>query len=47
MKKPITVLSILIVAAMTLGSAVAEHFEERAQNDRFSFGDAEPITSAQ
>jgi hypothetical protein len=45
MRKPITVLSILVVAAMTLGGAVAEHFERRAQHDRFSFGDAEYITA--
>lgn len=46
MRKPITVLSILVVAALTLGSAVAEHLEKRAQHDRFSFGDAERINSA-
>lgn len=47
MRKPITVLSILVVAAMTLGSAVAEHFEKRAQHDRFSFGDADITAPAQ
>lgn len=40
MKKPITALSILIVAALTIGAAVAERMEQRAQQDRFSFGAA-------
>lgn len=45
MRKPITVLSILVVAAMTLGSAVAEHFEKRAQHDRFSFGEPDTLAA--
>jgi len=44
MRTPITIMSILVCAAMTLGGAVAEHLERRAQHDRFSFGD-EPIAS--
>jgi hypothetical protein len=39
MRKPITVLSALIIAALTMGVAVAERIEERAQQDRFSVGD--------
>jgi hypothetical protein len=39
MKKPITALSILIIAALTMGVAVAERMEQRAQQDRISFGD--------
>jgi hypothetical protein len=39
MKKPLTILSVLIVAALTMGMAVAEHMEQRAQQDRLSFGD--------
>ena len=46
MRKPITVLSILVVAALTFGSAVAEHLEKRAQQDRFYFDDAKRITSS-
>lgn len=38
MRKPITVLSVLIIAALTMGVAVAERMEERAQQDRFSVG---------
>lgn len=38
MKKPITALSILIIAALTIGVAVAERMGQRAQHDRFSFG---------
>jgi len=38
MKKPITALSILIIAALTMGVAVAERMEQRAQQDRISFG---------
>jgi len=41
MKKPITILSVLIIAALTIGVAVAGRMEQRAQHDRFSFG-AEP-----
>jgi hypothetical protein len=39
MKKPLTVLSVLIIAALTMGMALAERMEQRAQQDRFSFGD--------
>lgn len=45
MKKPITILSVLFIAALTMGMAVAEHMEQRAQQDRFSFG-TEPTTLA-
>lgn len=45
MKKPITALSILIIAALTIGAAVAGRMEQRAQHDRFSFG-TEPNTFA-
>lgn len=45
MKKPITILSVLIIAALTIGVAVAERMGQRAQQDRFSFG-AEANTSA-
>ncbi|HEV8391466.1 MAG TPA: hypothetical protein VGQ35_16565 [Dongiaceae bacterium] len=45
MKKPITALSVLIIAALTIGVAVAGRMEQRAQHDRFSFG-AEPTTFA-
>lgn len=45
MRKPITILSVLLIAALTIGVAVAERMEQRAQQDRFSFGD-EAITSA-
>lgn len=38
MKKPITALSILLIAALTMGAAVAQRLEQRAQQDRFSFG---------
>ena len=38
MKKPITALSILIIAALTMGVAVAERMEQRAQHDRIFFG---------
>ena len=39
MKKPITAISILVIAALTMGMAVAQHMEQRAQQDRLSFGD--------
>jgi hypothetical protein len=45
MKKPITALSILIIAALTIGVAVAQRMDQRAQQDRFSFG-TEPTTFA-
>ena len=38
MKKPITALSVLIIAVLTMGFAVAERMEQRAQQDRLSFG---------
>jgi hypothetical protein len=40
MKKPITALSVVIIAALTIGAAVAERMGQRAQQDRLSFGDA-------
>ena len=43
MRKPITALSLLIIAALTMGVAVAERMEQRAQQDRFSLG--EPVSS--
>ena len=39
MKKPIAALSVLIIAALTIGVAVAERMGQRAQQDRLSFGD--------
>jgi hypothetical protein len=39
MKKPLTILSVLMIAALTMGMAVAQHMEQRAQQDRLSFGD--------
>jgi hypothetical protein len=39
MKKPLTILAVLIIATLTMGMAVAEHMEQRAQQDRLSFGD--------
>lgn len=38
MKKPITILFLLSIAALTMGVAVAQRMEQRAQQDRFSFG---------
>jgi hypothetical protein len=38
MKKPISVLSLVIIATVTMGVAVAERMEQRAQQDRISFG---------
>lgn len=38
MKKPLTAISILVIAALTVGVAVAQRMEHRAQQDRFSFG---------
>jgi CHASE1-domain containing sensor protein len=40
MRKPFTVLSLLFIAALTMGVAVAQRMEQRAQQDRFSFGHA-------
>jgi len=39
LKKPITIVSILAVAVLTVGVAVAERMELRASEDRFSVGD--------
>jgi hypothetical protein len=39
MKKPITAISILVIAALTMGMAVAQRMEHRAQQDRFSVGE--------
>lgn len=39
LRKPITLLSLAIVAALTIGAAVAERMEQRANQDRFSMGD--------
>jgi hypothetical protein len=41
MKKPITAISVLVIAALTIGVAVAQRMEHRAQQDRFSFGGTE------
>lgn len=38
MTKPITILSVLIIATLTIGVALAGRLEQRAQQDRFSFG---------
>ena len=45
MKRPITILSVLVIAALTIGVAVAERMEQRAQQDRISFG-ADPIEAS-
>lgn len=45
MKKPTTVLSLLFIAALTMGLAVAERMEQRAQQDRFSLGGATSHTA--
>jgi hypothetical protein len=39
MKKPLAIVAVLIIATLTMGMAVAEHMEQRAQQDRLSFGD--------
>lgn len=39
LKKPVTIVSILTVAVLTIGVAVAERMELRASEDRFSVGD--------
>ncbi len=39
MKKPLTAVSILVIAALTVGVAVAQRMEHRSQQDRFSFGE--------
>jgi hypothetical protein len=38
MTKPITILSVLIIATLTIGVALAGRLEQRAQQDRLSFG---------
>lgn len=38
-KRPVTLISIAVVAALTIGVAVAERMELRASEDRFSMGD--------
>jgi hypothetical protein len=40
MKKPLTALSVLVIAALTIGVAVAQRMEHRAEQDRFSFGES-------
>jgi hypothetical protein len=40
MKKPLTAVSVLVIAALTIGVAVAQRMEQRAQQDRFSFGES-------
>jgi hypothetical protein len=42
MKKPIAILSVLVVAALILGDAVIDRLEWRRQHDRFSVG-IEPL----
>jgi hypothetical protein len=39
MNKPLTALSILVIAALTMGMALAERMEQRAQQDRLSIGE--------
>ena len=39
MKKPLAILSVLVIAALTMGMALAERMEQRAQQDRLSIGD--------
>ena len=39
MKKPLTALSILVIAALTMGMALADRMEQRAQQDRLSVGE--------
>jgi hypothetical protein len=39
MKRPLAILSILLIAALTMGMALAERMEQRAQQDRLLFGD--------
>ncbi len=38
MKKPLSAISILVIAALTIGVAVAQRMEHRAEQDRLSFG---------
>lgn len=39
LKRPITLVSAVVIAALTIGVAVAERMELRASEDRFSMGD--------
>lgn len=48
MRKPTTILSVLVIAALTMGLAVAQRMEQRAQQDRLSIGnDPAAATAAQ
>ncbi len=38
LKRPITLVSVAVIAALTIGVAVAERMELRASEDRFSMG---------
>lgn len=40
LKKPLTIVTLLAVAVVTIGAAVAERIELRANQDRFSMGDS-------
>jgi len=42
MKKPITIISIAAIAILTIGVAVAQRAEQRANEDRFSMGAEHP-----
>ena len=46
LKKPVTIVSILAVAVLTIGVAVAERIELRASQDRFSMGGSHLPVSA-
>jgi hypothetical protein len=39
LKKPLTVVSVVLIAAFTIGAAVAERVEQRNSADRFSMGE--------
>lgn len=39
LKQPITLVSILVIAALTIGVAVAQRVELRASEDRFTMGE--------
>jgi len=43
--KPIIILSVLLIATLSIGVDLAERIEMRAQHDRLSFG-AEPTVLA-
>lgn len=38
LRKPLTFVALLAVAVVTIGAAVAERIEQRANQDRFSMG---------